>query len=184
VPGRSVIIQTLTPLSVSYKAVLVHEFARPPKFALRLHCENTTDLILQNITYNNGFRNFSFADPSGLRNLDCVTLCHMTFVYLLCLLIPSHMILVSLYNDIFLSFLFMRGFFISLYNDIFLSFLLMRRFFISLKCELLLSILTYEKVLCFFLLGHFMTSCVIYIWCSAGVPCWELDIRRVAVSLF
>jgi len=28
-----------------------------------------------------------------------------------------------------------------------------------------------------------MTPCVIYIWCSAGVPCWELGIRRVAVSL-
>ena len=28
--------QTKAPLSVGYKAVLVHEFARPPKFALRL----------------------------------------------------------------------------------------------------------------------------------------------------
>jgi len=28
--------QTKAPMSVGYKAVLVHEFARPPKFALRL----------------------------------------------------------------------------------------------------------------------------------------------------
>jgi len=36
VPGRPVKFQTKAPLSVGYKAVLVHEFARPPKFALRL----------------------------------------------------------------------------------------------------------------------------------------------------
>jgi len=35
VPGRPASFQTKAPLSVGYKAVLVHEFARPPKFALR-----------------------------------------------------------------------------------------------------------------------------------------------------
>jgi len=32
--------QTKAPLSVGYKAVLVHEFARPPKFALRSKIRN------------------------------------------------------------------------------------------------------------------------------------------------
>ena len=36
--------QTKAPLSVGYKAVLVHEFARPPKFALRLKFSNESQL--------------------------------------------------------------------------------------------------------------------------------------------
>ena len=41
-PGRPVIFQAKAPLSVGYKAVLVHEFARPPKFALWLLRHNWT----------------------------------------------------------------------------------------------------------------------------------------------
>jgi len=40
VPGRPVKFQTRAPLNVGYKAVLVHEFARPPKFALRSTIRN------------------------------------------------------------------------------------------------------------------------------------------------
>jgi len=44
VPGRPVKFQTKAPLSVGYKAVLVHEFARPPKFTLRSRIRNEFSL--------------------------------------------------------------------------------------------------------------------------------------------
>jgi len=42
--------QTKAPLSVGYKAVLVHEFSRPPKFALRSKIRNESSAEISSWT--------------------------------------------------------------------------------------------------------------------------------------
>ena len=135
-PGRPVIIQAWTPLSVSYKCILVHEFARPHKFALRLHCENTTELSFQPQEY------FTFAydkyllKPSSFFN-------HVTLAYLYSAIFFGYITLVYFTSAILPSLL--------TYEKIFYFFY---------ECNLL-PLLAHEKALGFFYECNLLQDCVI-----------------------
>ena len=121
-PGRPVIIQTWTPLSVSYKAVLVHEFARPPKFALR---SSEKDWFLP-LPYENLLAIGLISFLASFFLFD-----HVTVVYLYWPIFFGYITFVYLTRPKYYSFWLMRRSLISFRRPISYFLLLMRRPLIS-----------------------------------------------------